>query len=110
MKLAAHCAFCAHGIYATGRTDCGPTFGCGSDIHICNNSNTTQSSYSNFYYSYKYDQLNLTFNTEEAKSFLAGSFKFLTTEIEVFQKIKFKKQFKKLKFCNKIIIFLIKKN
>ena len=65
----------------------GPTFGGGHDIHICNNSNTTQSSYSNLYHSYKNDQLNLTNGSEEAKSFLAGSHKFLTTEIEVFQKI-----------------------
>ena len=66
------------------RADCGPTFGGGSDIHVCNISNTTQSSYiipSNFYYSYKNDQLNLTFGTEEAKSFLSGSYQFLTTEI-----------------------------
>ena len=65
----------------------GPTFVGGCDIYICNNSNTIQSSSSNFYHSYKNDQLNLTQNTEEAKSFLAGSYSFLTTEIEVFQKI-----------------------
>ena len=63
------------------RADCGPTFESGSDIHIYNNSNTTKPSYSNFYYSYKNDQLNLTFGTEEAKSFLARSYNFLTTEI-----------------------------
>ena len=65
----------------------GPTFGGGHDIYICNNSNTTQPSYSNFYDSYKNDQLKITHSTEEAKSFLAGSYNFLTTEIEVFQKI-----------------------
>ena len=62
----------------------GPSFG--PDIIIRNNSNTIQSSYSNFYHSYKNDQLNLKYKTEEAKSFLAGSFNFQTTEIEVFQK------------------------
>ena len=68
-------------------SDRGPTFGGGHDIYICNNSNTVQSSYSNFYSSYKNDQLNLTNGTEEANLFLAGSYQFLTTEIEVFQKI-----------------------
>ena len=79
------CKVPQHAIYCT--LGYGPTFGNGHDIYICNNSNTTLSSYSCFFYSYKNDQLNLTYNTKEAKSFLAGSYNFLTTEIEVFQKI-----------------------
>ena len=68
------------------QSGCGPTFGAGHDIFICDYSNTNQSSYSNFYNSYKNEKLNLTYGTEEAKSFLAGSYNFLTTEIEIFQR------------------------
>ena len=64
----------------------GPIFGGGHDIAIFNYSNLTHLSYSNFYHSYKNDQLHLTHDTQEAKSFLAGSYNFLITEIEVFKK------------------------
>ena len=73
-----------HAIHCS--SEYGPTFG-SWDIYICNNSNTTQSSSSNLYHSYKNDQVNSTIGTQEAQSFLAGSYQFLTTEIEVFQKI-----------------------
>ena len=57
-----YCKLAQNAIYC--RADYGPTFGGGHDIHICDNSNTTQSSYSYFYYSYKNDQLNLTQNID----------------------------------------------
>ena len=61
----------------------GPSFGGGCDLYISDNSNTSASSYSNLGHSYDFT---LFFNgTTEAKSFLAGSFKFQTSEIEVFQ-------------------------
>ena len=63
----------------------GPTFG-SYDIYICDSSNTIQSSSSNLFISYKNDQLNLTNGTEEARSFLAGSYNFVTSEIEVYQR------------------------
>jgi hypothetical protein len=69
--------------YATGcNTELGPTFG--GDICIKNNSNTTMDSYSNFGRSYKHPQY--AFGTKEAKTFLAGSYKFKLNEIEVYQK------------------------
>ena len=81
------CKFPEYAIYCKNK--CGPSFGGGHDIYLCDNSNTIESSYSNLYYSYKSDEQNLVYNTPEAKSFLAGSDKFLTTEVEIFQKIEF---------------------
>lgn len=56
----------------------GPTFGTGHDIHICNNSNSTNTSYSNF---------PSTFGDTTGKGLatFAGSYNFLLTELEVFQ-------------------------
>ena len=69
-------------IYAC--SEYGPSFGGGFDLYISNNSNTSGESYSNLAYSYKHP--NYAYNSNEAKSFLAGSYKFLTTEIEVYTK------------------------
>ena len=61
----------------------GPSFGGGCDLYISDISNVSTSSYSNLGHSYDFT---LFFNgTTEAKSFLAGSYKFQTSEIEVFQ-------------------------
>ena len=62
----------------------GPTFGGGSDIYITSNSNTTNRSYSNLGTSYRHPQY--AQGTNEAQSFLAGSYNFLLSEIEVYQK------------------------
>ena len=62
----------------------GPTFGRGHDLHICNDSNTRNESYSNLGFNYKHP--NYAYGSNEAKSFFAGSYKFLTTEIEVYSK------------------------
>ena len=59
----------------------GPLFG-ESDLQICNNSNTSNESFSNLGDCYKHPYY--VYNSNEAKSFLAGSYKFLTTEIEVY--------------------------
>ncbi len=66
--------------------DHGPTFGkSDSDIFINNNSNT-DSGHCNFGHTYKHpDYLE---GTEKAKNILAGSYKFRTTEIEVYAKVK----------------------
>jgi hypothetical protein len=58
---------------------CGPTFGMGCDICISSNSNTTNGSYSNLGSSYKHPQY--AQGTNEAQSFLAGSYQFQLSEI-----------------------------
>jgi hypothetical protein len=60
----------------------GPSFGGGSDLAICTNSNTIQKSYSDFSLTYKHP--GYTYETNKARSVLAGSYYFLTTEIEVY--------------------------
>lgn len=58
----------------------GPCFG--SDIIISSDSNTNQTSYSNFGDSFKHK--NYPAESEKAKNILAGSHKFQTIEIEVY--------------------------
>ena len=60
----------------------GPKFG--YDICIGNDANTTMDSYSNLGYSYRHPQY--AHGTNEAQSFLAGSYEFQLDEIEVYQK------------------------
>ena len=60
----------------------GPTFGYNQDLYIPDQSNSNNG-YSNLGYSYKIPNF-LTYGTEKAQSFLAGSYNFLTTEIEVY--------------------------
>lgn len=62
----------------------GPIFGSGigNDFAICSDSNLNAISYSNLGICYKHP--NYKAETNEAKSFLAGSFRFQITEIEVF--------------------------
>jgi hypothetical protein len=60
----------------------GPTFGGGCDICIANNSNVNTQSLSNFGHSFTLN--GYVYDTEEAKSFLAGSLYFQVSEIEVF--------------------------
>jgi hypothetical protein len=57
----------------------GPTFGL-NDILICNNANTTAGSLSNLGYSYQHPQ------PSQGQSYLAGSYQFQLSEIEVYQK------------------------
>jgi len=62
----------------------GPRFGEGADLYICNNSNVSNESYSNLGGSYSHPDF--TYGMNEAQSFLAGSYNFQTTEIEVYSK------------------------
>jgi hypothetical protein len=61
---------------------CGPTFG--NNIHIANNVNTRIDGYSDLGSDYSHPQY--AFGTNEAQTFLAGSFKFQLDEIEVYEK------------------------
>ena len=68
----------------------GPRFG--NDICIASNSNVNEESYSNFGHSYHACPLIIRNNrykpgTKKARSLLAGSYHFMTSEIEVFAKI-----------------------
>ena len=63
--------------------DCGPCFGfIGTDIKIASDSNINTASSSTFGCSYEHQDY--IYKTYEAKTILAGSNKFQTTEIEVF--------------------------
>jgi BTB/POZ domain-containing protein KCTD9 len=66
------------------RSSCGPSFGGGVDLCIANNANTTMDSYSFLGRTYKHPQYE--YGTNEAKSFLAGSYRFQLDEIEVYEK------------------------
>jgi len=76
---------CTNGIAAIHcHYTCGPRFGnvTGYDLVISSDSNSNQTSYSNFGYSYKHADYQQ--GTTKAKSILAGSYNFQTLEIEVF--------------------------
>ena len=76
---------CTHPSYAIFTfSEYGPLFGAGHDLHIYSNSNTSGGSYSNLGDSYNHPSY--PFTSPEAKSFLAGSYNFFTTEIEVYSK------------------------
>jgi hypothetical protein len=61
----------------------GPTFGAGFDIFISTHSNCTIASYSNLGYSFLHPLYH--YGSEEAKNFLAGSYRFSLNEIEVYR-------------------------
>ena len=61
----------------------GPIFGDGHDICIFNFPNKTSDNYSNLGTTFKHPQY--AFETNEAKSFLAGSHKFQVSEIEIYE-------------------------
>jgi hypothetical protein len=61
-------------------SDYGPMFGSGYDICIYNNSNTTMDSCSDLGRSYQHPQ------PSQGQSYLAGSYQFQLSEIEVFYK------------------------
>jgi hypothetical protein len=63
-------------------SELGPTFGFVGDIYKNNNANTTMNNYSYLGHTY----LQYAHGTNEAQSFLAGSFHFQLDEIEVYQK------------------------
>jgi hypothetical protein len=60
-----------------------PTFGGGHDLHICDNPQVNQQSYSSFGSTYQ-PPTGYVDRSEQANNLLAGQYKFLITEIEVF--------------------------
>ena len=62
---------------------CGVTFGGGNDIYICDRSNEGICS-TNLGHTYKHPDKD--YQSKEAKSFLAGSYNFQTSDIEVYSK------------------------
>lgn len=85
--LVMKCTNSKHAIYSDNNS--GPAFGfkydytnVTPDIFICNNSNKSTESCSNLGNSYKHSEI--ISGSEEARKFLAGSFKFQTSEIEVY--------------------------
>ena len=61
----------------------GPIFAGGNDLCICSNSQVNQQSYSKFGHTYQLPP-GYCYDSEQARNLLAGQYKFLTTEIEVF--------------------------
>ena len=75
-KLPLKTAAAQSGIY--NNRDSGPTFGGGHDLYLCGGANATSNSYSNLNHSYECSS-HIT-----AKTFLAGSYNFTVSELEVF--------------------------
>jgi hypothetical protein len=67
-----------------GYSSYGPTFGGGHDIYVSDSSNTNENSFSNFGHSYQLPKI-ITYGSTEARNYLAGSYNWRTTEIEVYQ-------------------------
>jgi hypothetical protein len=67
-----------------GYSSYGPTFGAGKDIYVRDSSNIYENSFSYFGYSYQLPK-NITYESTEARNYLAGSLYWKTTEIEVYQ-------------------------
>ncbi len=78
------CEKCENAIYGNSYSGHGPTFGGGHDFYISDNSNTNTDSYSNLGHSYPHPDY--ASGSSEAKSFLAGSYNFRVSEIEVYTK------------------------
>lgn len=56
-------------------------------LDICSNCNTANSNYSNLGHSFDVQKaLGYTYNSQQAKNFLAGSYNFTVSEIEVFKR------------------------
>jgi hypothetical protein len=72
-----------HSIYCG--SSYGPTFGNDHAFYISDNSNLNTASYSNLGGSFKHPEFE--YNSNEARTFLAGSYNFQITEIEVYRKI-----------------------
>jgi hypothetical protein len=72
---------CRSAVYSSPRY--GPTFGGDHDIYIANNANSRTSSYSNLGLTYSHPEYE--YESNEAKSFLAGSYYFQLSKIEIYK-------------------------
>jgi len=81
-SLKIKCSLEEHAIYCDPNYMC--VFGAGHDICIVNDCNLNTDSFSNI--GKTYTNNSFIYNSNEAKSFMAGSFKFLVNEIEVYTK------------------------
>lgn len=59
-------------------------FGANSEIYICNDCDKNNSSTSNIGKTYKAPE-GITFNTDQSKNYLAGSYNFKVKEVEAFK-------------------------
>jgi hypothetical protein len=69
---------CRNAVYSSPRY--GPTFGGGHDIYIANNANSRASSYSNLGLTFVHPEYE--YESNETRTFLAGSYNFQLSEIE----------------------------
>jgi hypothetical protein len=67
-----------------GASGYGPTFGGGHDLYICDNANTTNSSYTNLGHTYK-APVGTTYGQNDAMNYMAGTYNFMIDEIEVYK-------------------------
>lgn len=63
----------------------GPSFGGGHDLSISSYANSNSRSYSNLGSSYKHPKYE--YCTEEAQNFIAGTYRFKLSELEVYTKV-----------------------
>ena len=70
-----------HALYH--RSDYGPTFGEGFDLHISNNASLNTNSYTNLGSTYQLPP-GYTYGAPNTKALLAGTYTFTPSEIEVF--------------------------
>lgn len=82
VKMKVSHGYDSYSIYCSSH--CGPTFGGGHDLYISDNANTNMSNYSNLGHSYKHSQL--VYGTTESNTFLADSYNFKVSEVEVFSR------------------------
>ena len=66
-----------------GYNNLGPTFGGGKDLNLYNNCQSTNENYANLGHTYSLPN-NISYDTNDSKSYLAGSCKFEVEEYEVF--------------------------
>ncbi len=60
-------------------------FGRGHDFRISSDCNLNNESYSNLGYTYQLPDPAISLNSDEAKSYLAGSYQFKVSEVEVYK-------------------------
>ena len=83
-KQTKHSIYRNEGNAINGSSSHGPIFGGGNDLILYNNCHSNTTSYSNLGYTYSLPP-NITYNTNESKSYFAGSYEFEVEEYELFE-------------------------